>query len=79
MNTNTGNIYKTLKSLISDDFNGVGTSQGPNGDGTTDVLLIGGGTVTVTGDGYVLNTQVYVSNGFITGEAPSLTPTTIDV
>ena len=79
MNASTGNVFKQLKSLVSDKTTSVGTSQGANGDGTTDVLLVGGGVIKVSGEGYLNGTSVFIQNGFITGAAPNLSPVVLDV
>lgn len=50
-----------------------------NLDGTSDVALIGGGTVTVAGDGFTVSTPVFVNGGRIVSEAPALSVTTIEV
>jgi hypothetical protein len=73
------NPYKALRDLIPEPAMQVGTSQGPNGDGTTDVILVGGGTVTATGTGYAFGTPVFVKGGLIVSQAPSLSVTDIEV
>jgi len=73
------NPWKQLRSLLPQDTVQVGESQGPNGDGTTDVALVGGGTVTVSGDGYASGTPVYLKGGRILSQAPSLSVTDITV
>lgn len=79
-NTATGNIYKQLRALVNDNITTVGVSQGPNGDGTTNVVLVGSGDeVTVSGTGFSFGTSVFITNGTITGEAPTLSPVVVDV
>lgn len=73
------NPYNLLQSLLPKEALQIGTSQGPNGDGTTDVLLLGGGLITASGDGYSNGTPVFVKGSRITAQAPSLTPVDIDV
>ena len=73
------NPWNRLRGLLPRDALQVGTSQGPNGDGTTTVDLIGGGRIIATGDGYPLGQQVYVQGMIIRGEAPNLTPIEIQV
>ncbi|MEM6483811.1 MAG: hypothetical protein AAF662_02335 [Pseudomonadota bacterium] len=73
------NLLSQLRRLVPEDVTQVGESQGPNGDGTTDVVLIGGGRVRVTGTGFALGTPVFVRGGLITGQAPSLALTDIIV
>jgi hypothetical protein len=57
----------------------VGASEGENGDGTTDVTLVGGGRITVSGTGYTAGTPVFVQGGRLLAQAPSLSTTDITV
>jgi len=52
--TRRANPCKQFLSLIPRDATPVGESQGPNEDGTTDVALVDGGTVTVRGEEYAI-------------------------
>lgn len=78
MNSASGNVWRQLKTLIVDDVTTVGTVSGQNGDGTVNVDLVGGGTVVATGSA-TNGTDVFISNGFIRGVAPSLTEVVLDV
>lgn len=78
-NLATGNIWKQLRGLVRDDVLYVGTSQGPNGDGTIDVLLVGSGeTIRATGNNSN-GVAVFVKNGVVTGTAPAPSATVLDV
>jgi hypothetical protein len=79
-NSATGNIFNQLKSLITDTTTTVGVSQGDNLDGTTNVLLVGSGDIIkVSGSGHANGVSVFITNGTITGRAPTITPIVIDV
>jgi hypothetical protein len=67
----SGNALKRLRALAPADPLLVGTAQGSNGDGTTDVVMIGGGRVRVSGDA-ALGQRVFVHGGRILSEAPQL-------
>jgi hypothetical protein len=71
------NPLKQLRGLIPQDVVQVGTSQGPNGDGTTNVSLLGGGTVVCSGTGYSNGTPVFIKGSVILSAAPS--PTAVDI
>jgi len=73
------NPYLRLRGLLSSDVTLVGSVAAVNLDGTSDVALIGGGTVTVAGDGFTVSTPVFVKGGRIVSEAPALSVTTIEV
>ena len=73
------NPWTRLQNLLPRDVVQIGTSQGGNGDGTTDVILVGGGRITVTGSGYSSGQRVFVKGGQIISEAPSLTTVEIEV
>lgn len=73
------NPIKQLRSLFPQDTVQVGESQGPNGDGTTDVILVGGGRITVTGEGFASGVPVFTKGTQLAGQAPSLTVVDINV
>lgn len=73
------NPWNRLQSLLPRDVMQIGTVLADNADGTSDVELLGGGRVTVSGSGYAVDDRVFVLGGLIRGEAPDLTPTDIEV
>ena len=78
-NPATGNIWKQLKGLISDESTYVGKSLGSNGDGRIRVELVGSGEIMFATGSAALNQYVFVNNGIVTGTAPTLTPVVLDV
>tara|TARA_R110002072_G_scaffold218284_2_gene376020 strand:- start:249 stop:476 length:228 start_codon:yes stop_codon:yes gene_type:complete len=73
------NPWTRLQNLLPRDVVQIGTSQGSNGDGTTNVALVGGGVITATGDGFTSGQKVFVQGSIIRGEAPDLTAVEIEV
>lgn len=73
------NPWNRLRGALPRDTVQVGTSQGANGDGTTDVILVGGGRITASGEGYADGQKVFVRGGIIRGEAPNLSSIEIQV
>lgn len=72
------NPWTTLLSILPQETEQVGEITTILADGTRVVALVGGGSVTATGDGQV-GDAVFVRGGIIRGTAPSLTPVDIEV
>ena len=72
------NLYRALRELLPEAPLLVGTVTATHADGTCTVSLPGGGTQRVRGTAPVV-ASVFVRDGVIEGEAPALTPLTIEV
>lgn len=72
------NLYRALRELLPEPALQVATVATVNADGTRTVTYPGGGTQRVRGTASVA-AQVFVRAGVIEGDAPALTPLTIDV
>ena len=72
------NLYRALRELLPEPPLQVATVTSVNADGTRTVTFPGGGTERVRGQAAAA-TQVFVRNGLIESEAPTLTPITIEV
>ncbi|MAT91373.1 MAG: hypothetical protein CME59_02105 [Halioglobus sp.] len=66
------NPWRKLRGLLPEDPEQIGTVQTVNGDGTSTVLVAGGGSVTVTGDSFPGGTPVFIKGRQILGQAPAL-------
>lgn len=73
------NPWKLLRGLLPGEPLQVGTVQSHNGDGTSTVLLVGGGFVTVTGQSVAVSNRAFVKGGHVVSAAPNLPVTQIDV
>ena len=74
-----GNPYKRLLDTVNNETTQVGTVQTVNGDGTSDVLLVGGGVVRATGDSFLAGQPVFLKGGQVLSAAPSLNIQLIEV
>lgn len=72
------NPYKRLLGLLPQRPLQVGDIVAVD-NGVCDIELPGGGTVKGRGTGYAVGTRVFVRDGLIEGEAPSLTLVEIDI
>lgn len=73
------NPWNRLRETLPEPATQVGTVQTLNGDGTSDVLLVGGGVVRASGDGFTAGSPVFVRGGQILSAAPSLNIQLIEV
>lgn len=71
------NLYRALRELLPEPPLLSGVVTAVHGDGTATVEFPGGGTQRVRGSATVAD-NVFVRNGLIEGEAPALTPLTIE-
>lgn len=75
-----GNHFRALKALIApEDPLWVGTVQSHNADGTSTVLLPGGGLIRPRGQGVAVGARAFVRGGEVRGEAPALDAVTLVV
>lgn len=72
------NSLVRLRRLISDTRTRVGTSQGSNSDGTSNVDMLDGGTIRAVGNASA-GQAVFVRDGEIKGNAPTPALIVIDV
>lgn len=72
------NTIRRLRKLIGEQPMRVGTITSDNGDGTVQVDMLDGGTVTVSGSG-ANGAAVFIKDGRIVGQAPTPAQITIDV
>lgn len=73
------NPWNQLRGLLPESPQQVGTVQSVNGDGTSEVLLVGGGVVRAIGDGFSVGQPVFVKGGQILSAAPSLNIQLVEV
>lgn len=73
-----GNMYRRFLSLLPDSPLLVATVVAVNADGTADVTLLDGSPLRVRGEGTV-GGRVFVRDGAIEGDAPSLALEEIEV
>jgi hypothetical protein len=71
------NLYRALRELLPEPPLLSGEVTAVHSDGTATVQFPGGGTQRVRGTATVTD-RVFVRNGVIEGEAPALTPLTIE-
>ncbi|MEO1080064.1 MAG: hypothetical protein AAFY29_10960 [Pseudomonadota bacterium] len=67
-----------LRRILGERPTRVGTSLGPNGDGTSNVDMLDGGTIRAVGSAG-LGQAVFVKDGQIVGNAPTPSLVVIDV
>lgn len=73
------NPWKLLQGLLPSEPVQVGSVQALNGDGTSQVAMVGGGVIRVTGDSFAVSQPVFVKGGLIVSAAPSLDIQLIEV
>jgi len=73
------NPWKALLGILPQDVDQVGQITTVLADGMSVVALVGGGSITATGDGYQVGDPVWVKGGIIRGRAPSLSPVDVEV
>lgn len=73
------NPWQRLRGLVPEDAMQVGEVLSVGSDGTSVVALIGGGSITASGDGYAVSARVFVKGSAIVSAAPALTPVDIEV
>lgn len=66
------NVWTKFKSLLPEDVVQIGTVEHVYNDGTSLVVLIGGGQQRVTGNNVSAGNNCYIKNGEITQQAPNL-------
>ena len=67
------NEARQFRELIDDDPILTGTVQAHNADGTSDVLMTGGGTIKALGQLVPVNGLAFIQQGRVIGEAVNLT------
>jgi hypothetical protein len=72
------NLWKQFEDLLPDSPLLIGTVATKHADGTVTVQLLGGGLLRVTGSQSV-NDHVFVRDGRVTSEAPSLPNVEIEI
>ncbi len=73
------NPWNLLRTILPRDVMQVGSVQIISGDGTSNVLLVGGGVVRVTGSDFAVGQPVFIKGSRIVSAAPSLSVIQIDV
>lgn len=73
------NPWKLLQGILPSDVMQVGTVVALNGDGTSQVAMVGGGVIRVTGNSFAVSQPVFVKDGQIVSAAPSLNIQSIEV
>ncbi len=73
------NPWKQLQSLIAQPPKQVGIIAAHNADGTSTVILTGGGQIRVNGQDNAVNARVFIRNHEVVGSAPALPSETIDI
>jgi hypothetical protein len=73
------NPFKRFQGLLHREAKQVATVSQVNSDGTLKVDVFGGGSVIVTGDGYLVGVKVFIQSGRVVSPAPTLTPVDIEV
>lgn len=74
----SSNPWKNFRNLVPQDRPGVGEIVAVNGDGTSQVQLVGGGIITAIGSGTV-GQDVFLTGNRIDGNAPTVALVTVDV
>lgn len=67
------NEARQFRELIDDDPILTGTVQAHNADGTSDVLMTGGGTIKALGQSVPVSGLVFIQQGRVIGAAVNLT------
>jgi len=73
------NPWNLLRNTLPEPSVQVGTIQTNNGDGTSNVVLVGGGVIRASGTGFSSGQAVFVQGGQILSAAPALNIDLIEV
>ena len=73
------NPWTRLRQTLPQDARQVGTVQTVNGDGTSDVLMVGGGVIRAVGSDFSAGQPVFVQGGQILSAAPTLNIQLVEV
>ncbi len=73
------NLWAKFKSLIPEEPLIIGTVSSINADGTSTITTYTGGTMRIKGQSVAVGAKAFVRFGEITGPAPSLPLTVVDI